>query len=104
MMFAIDFQFKVLTTIKKNTAIYYVKFEFNDKSLHMKNDSDRSLCLTHGLTGDCQTIVYIIVINIYYLNYNKITKSILFKHRCCVNNFLFYIFFFRFSRLLKKST
>jgi hypothetical protein len=68
MMFAIYFQFQVLTTIKKkNTAIYYVQFEFNDKSLHMKNDYDRSLCLTHGLTGDCQTIVYILLLLIYII-------------------------------------
>lgn len=92
-MIAIDFQFKALTTIKKNPAIY-VNFEFKNKSLYMKNDSEQSLYLTYVLTGDFQNIVFIIVINTYYLVYNKITLSIHFvKNRHCVNNSVFYIFF-----------
>lgn len=75
-MIAIDFQFKVLTTIKKNPTMY-VDFEFNNKLLYMKNDSERSLYLTYGLTSDFQNIVFIFVNNTYYLVYNKITIYIL---------------------------
>lgn len=81
----------------------YVNFEFNNKSLYMKNDSERSLYLTYGLTGEFQNIVFIIVINTYYLVYNKITISIHFvKNQYCVNNPVFYIFF-SFFFLIKNS-